>query len=432
MEVREASATYIGLLEDQMDTTAIGYKQTEIGVIPEDWDVGVLGRFWTVTDCKHLTATFVSSGFPVASIREVQSRFVNLAGAQQTTQKFYILLIEGGRKPQPGDFILSRNATVGEVAQVDESHPLFAMGQDVCLLRRRVASHSTDYLQAVIQSSIVRNQLSNLMVGSTFKRANIDQIRKFVVPMPPAPEQHAIAEALSDADALIESLEQLIAKKRQIKQGTMQALLTGKQRLPGFSKLWAHVELKHLVRTPVTDGPHLTPIFLPEGIPFLSVNNLVNNKVDFADSRYISVEDHLEFSKKCRPQKGDVLLGKAASVGKVAIVDTDVEFNIWSPIALIRIGSNHDPRFVYYQLQGVDLTRQINLLTNSSSQGNIGMGDIERLVLPLPEKDEQIAIAAILTDMDSELAELETRLAKTRQLKQGMMQELLTGRIRLV
>ena len=113
-----------------------GYKVTEVGVIPEDWGAGNLGEFWSVTDCKHVTAEFVSVGIPLASIKEVQSRFVDLKNAKQTTASYYSLLIEGGRKPQNGDLIMSRNATVGEVAQVTKHHPLFAMGQDVCLLRK--------------------------------------------------------------------------------------------------------------------------------------------------------------------------------------------------------------------------------------------------------------------------------------------------------
>lgn len=261
---------------------------------------------------------------------------------------------------------------------------------------------------------------------------NAGLLRPICIPLPPAPEQKAIAEALSDADALIESLERLIAKKRHLKQGAMQELLTGKKRLPGFSGEWEVKALRKIVQTPVTDGPHLTPRFLDDGIPFLSVNNLVDNKIDLSDLRFISLADHEVFSRKCKPRKGDVLLGKAASVGKVAIVDTNIEFNIWSPIALIRVSSDNDARFVYYQLQSGDLIRQIALLTNSSSQGNIGMGDIEKLTLKLPSKPEQTAIAAILSDMDTELAALEAKHAKARSLKQGMMQELLTGRIRLV
>jgi len=272
------------------------------------------------------------------------------------------------------------------------------------------------------------------VASSSRKDPNITSkdIRDFVISYPPKAEQQAIAEALSDADALIESLDQLIAKKRQIKQGAMQELLTGKRRLPGFSGKWKEVAIKKVVQTPVTDGPHMTPVFLDDGVPFLSVNNLIDGKIDFSDLRYISVLDHEEFSKKCKPQKEDILLGKAASVGKVALVETDTEFNIWSPLALIRVNSKNHAKFVYYQLQSTNLNRQISLLTNSSSQGNIGMGDIEKLVLPLPDKDEQLAIATVLSDMDTELAALEVQLAKAQQIKQGMMQELLTGRIRLL
>ncbi|MFO0137797.1 MAG: restriction endonuclease subunit S, partial [Cyanobacteriota bacterium] len=131
----------------------------------------------------------------------------------------------------------------------------------------------------------------------------------------------------------------------------MQQLITGQTRLPGFQGEWKVKPLKKIVETPVTDGPHLTPNFLDDGIPFLSVNNLVANKIDFGDLRFISQQDHEVFSRKCKPQKGDILLGKAASVGKVAIVELTSEFNIWSPIALIRVSDLHCARFVYYQLQ---------------------------------------------------------------------------------
>jgi type I restriction enzyme S subunit len=211
----------------------------------------------------------------------------------------------------------------------------------------------------------------------------------------------------------------------------MQQLLTGKTRLPGFEGEWIKRQIKDITEIPVTDGPHLTPKFLPEGVPFLSVNNLSSNRVDTTDLRYISLTDHQVFSKKCKPKKWDILLGKAASVGKVAIVDFDWEFNIWSPIALIRIRYPNIPRFIYYSMQAPEVVKQIEYFTNSSSQGNIGMGDIEKLELNLPTPEEQTAIATILSDMDAGIAALEHRREKAVQIKQGMMQQLLTGRIRL-
>lgn len=112
-----------------------------LGEVAEHWEVGPLKRFWATTDCKHITAEFVEEGYPLASIREVQSRWVDLSSAKHTTEHFYLQLIEGGRKPMEGDLIFSRNATVGEVAQVPVNPPAFAMGQDVCLLRRHHAGY---------------------------------------------------------------------------------------------------------------------------------------------------------------------------------------------------------------------------------------------------------------------------------------------------
>ena len=164
-----------------------------LGPVPAHWEVAALKRYWSVTDCKHITAEFVDDGYPLASIREVQSRFISLDAAKRTTHQFYEQLIEGDRKPLPGDLIFSRNATVGEVAQVNELHPAFAMGQDVCLLRRLCEDWSSDFMQAVIRSNIVVEQLKNIIVGSTFKRVNVEEIRNLQVPAPPPDEQAKIA-----------------------------------------------------------------------------------------------------------------------------------------------------------------------------------------------------------------------------------------------
>ena len=275
-------------------------------------------------------------------------------------------------------------------------------------------------------------RLERFDAATSVPTLNRNNVVGIPIRVPSFSEQCAIATAISDVDELLYGLDQLLAKKGDLKQAAMQQLITGQTRLPGFQGEWKVKPLKKIVETPVTDGPHLTPNFLDDGIPFLSVNNLVANKIDLGDLRFISQQDHEVFSRKCKPQKGDILLGKAASVGKVAIVELTSEFNIWSPIALIRVSDLHCARFVYYQLQSADLIGQITLFTNSSSQGNIGMGDIEKLSLMLPSYSEQSAIASVLTDMDAELAALEQRRDKIRDLKQAMMQELLTGRTRLV
>jgi restriction endonuclease S subunit len=190
--------------------------------------------------------------------------------------------------------------------------------------------------------------------------------------------------------------------------------------------LWTSQTLKEIVSTPITDGPHETPNFVEHGVPFLSVNNIANNRLSWRDVRYISSEDDSRFSKKCKPCRGDILFGKAASVGKVAIVETDKDFNIWSPLALIRPKPEISNRYLYYYLQSSQVSRQIEFFTNSSSQGNIGMGDIERIEINMPVSNaEQRAIAQVLSDFDNLIDGLELLIAKKRSIKEGVMQELL-------
>jgi len=388
-----------------------GYKQTEVGVIPEDWRAEGLGAFWSVTDCKHVTAEFVNNGFPLASIKEVQSRFVDLSNAKQTTQKYYSLLIEGGRKPQTGDLIMSRNATVGEVAQVTESHPMFAMGQDVCLLRKLNSAHETDYLQSVFRSPIIGNQIENLMVGSTFKRVNVEQIRNLLVPMPSAPEQRAIATALSDVDALLAKIDQLIAKKRNLKQAAMQQLLTGQTRLPGFSGEWEVKRLgdllayeqptPYLVKSAEYDNGNSVPVLTAGKTFILGYTNETDGV--YSSPPVIIFDDFTTASK---------------------FVDFPFKVKSSAMKILKAREGRADIRFAFERMQIIAF--------QLGDHKRYWISEYSKLPIATPGIAEQTAIASVLSDMDAELAALQARRDKTRALKQGMMQELLTGRIRLL
>lgn len=405
-----------------------GFKHTEIGIIASDWELYTIGDVMRLINGRAFKPEeWETHGLPIIRIQ-------NLNDAEALFN-YYSGPVEERHQIEPGDLLFAWSGTKGTSfgARIWRG-PSGALNQHIFKVipnERRITPAYTFWVLNKVQESIEKHAHGFKASFVHVKKSDFVGVQ---LPLPQTKkEQEAIAEALSDADALIESLEQLLTKKRNIKQAAMQELLTGKRRLPGFSGNWVRKTLKNIVQIPITDGPHLTPKFLENGIPFLSVNNLVANKIDLSEVRYISKEDHAVFSRKCKPQKDDVLLGKAASVGKVAIVDLDIEFNIWSPIALVRVGNDHLARFVYYQLQSRDVSKQIELLTNASSQGNIGMGEIEKLMLQLPpQKQEQTAIVEVLSDMDSEIVDLGAKLMKARQIKKGMMQELLTGRIRLV
>ncbi|WP_020106078.1 restriction endonuclease subunit S [Nocardia sp. 348MFTsu5.1] len=177
---------------------------------------------------------------------------------------------------------------------------------------------------------------------------------------------------------------------------------------------WTSLTLRHLLAQPVSDGPHETPEFVDTGIPFLSVDGIQDGELVFEGCRYISESDHARFSKKARPQRGDVLMGKAASTGKIAQVKTSQEFNVWSPLAILR------PRvglctsaFMEYFLKSLGSQYEIDGLCTNNTQKNISMEDIPRLNFALPPVREQEVIADFL---DRETDRIDSLIVKQNQL----------------
>jgi len=414
--------------------TETQFKQSNVGIIPTVWDVSSIG------DQCQIFGRIGFRGYTKNDIvKENQGAITlspsNIINGELNLEKVtFLSWFKYEESPEikiyKGDILLVKTgSTYGKTTFIKDLNKKATLNPQIVVLKNIRCCNQ--WLGYVMKFNIIQNQIKATIVGGAIPTLSQEQVSNFQIPLPPLPEQEAIAEVLSDTDALITALEKRIAKKRLIKQGTMQTLLTPPARRGGKDD-WEVKKIKDIVSTPVTDGPHLTPKFQTTGIPFLSVNNLVDNKVDLSDLRYISKEDDKIFSMKCKPQKGDLLFGKAASVGKIAIVEEDIDFNIWSPIALIRLNKENDPKFVYYFFQTNKVLVQISYFTNASSQGNVGMGDIEKIELALPTITEQTRIATILSDMDNEIDALEKKLSKTKELKQGLMQQLLTGKIRLV
>jgi len=240
-----------------------------------------------------------------------------------------------------------------------------------------------------------------------------------VVPLPPTKaERDAIAWVLSDADALIESCEQLLAKKRQLKQGAMQELLTGKKRLPGFSGEWEVKRLGEIAEIVMGQSPRSLNYNAKElGLP------LIQGNADIANRKTIRRIFTTESTK--RGNRGDVLMSVRAPAGEISRAMFDV--CLGRGVCAIRYTND----FMYHYL--ISQEPSWAKLSKGSTFDSVNSADVKALDVRLPtDTHEQTAIAAILSDMDAETAALEARLAKARSLKQGMMQQLLTGRIRLV
>ncbi len=269
-------------------------------------------------------------------------------------------------------------------------------------------------------------------------------MRRVLIPFPHESERRAIAEALSDADALIESLEQLLAKKRQLKQGAMQELLTGKKRLPGFSGEWEVKPLDDLFS--FSGGFSASRDQLStEGCCYLHYGDIHTSNKTFVDVR----SEYHNIPKLNIPLKkvsaasllndGDVVFVDASEDDEgtskhVVVVNADKTPFI-SGLHTIVAKSKTNELDHYYQrycFQTPAVKAQFLFFAVGTKVSGINKTNIAKITLPVPSVPEQTAIAAILSDMDAEIVALESKLAKARQLKQGMMQELLTGRIRLV
>jgi len=419
-----------------------GYKQTEVGVIPEDWACTSVrqlvcdGALEKPLDGNHGSihpkkSDFVRHGIPFVMAKDVGEGRVDLRSCAFISKEQADSLQKGFS--QPGDVLLTHKATIGNTAVVgDIVFDYIMLTPQVTYYRvANQALLSNLYLRYYFDSSRFQAVLQTMSRGGTRAYIGITAQLQLPVVLPPNEgEQEAIAEALSDADALIELLEKLVAKKRQIKQGAMQELLTGKTRLPGFSGQWEEKRLGDVVDADPealssnTDPDYEFKYIALEDVDKGSLTGYTEHVFRNAPSRA---------RRKLRPL--DVLVSTVRP-NLMSHLLFFVEGGDWVCstgfcVVRCRRHASH-PGFVFYQMFGDQVNRQITTLLAGSNYPAINSSDVRALEIPLPSYEEQEAIALILSDMDAEIAALETKLAKARQIKQGMMQELLTGRIRLV
>ena len=416
-----------------------GYKQTEVGVIPEEWEVVRLGDLIASTEYGSSAKSKPRGAVPVLRMGNLQDGRIDWTDLVYTDDpeeiRRYLL--------NAGDVLFNRTNTidlVGKTSIYDGQERAIFAGY---LIRVRPAETKLDarYLNYFMNTSPARrHSLKVLSVAVGQANINAAKLRSYPIPVPPSvAEQRAIAEALSDADALIESLEALIAKKRQIKQGAMQELLTGKRRLPGFSGEWetkAIGEICEALRGVTYQPADLLPGDSDGSIRLLRSNNVQASRITLDETHRVR---EARVSSEQLMKAGDILMcaanGSRDLVGKSARFDVEdgFRYTFGAFMAVIRPRRPVDADLMRFLLDSARFREQVHLALAGSSINNLSPRAIAEFVLELPaEDDERRAIAAVLSDLDSELEALEAKLHKARAIKQGMMQELLTGRTRLV
>ena len=333
------------------------------------------------------------------------------------------------------DVLITGVGTLGKVYVVKKDDRFYFKDGNIIWLQWN-GRYSSQFLKQLYRTPVLTDQVFGNAGGSTVPTYTITNAKATVVPCPAYQEQCDIAEVLSDTDELIATIEKQIAKKKAIKQGTMQELLTGNRRLPGFNGAWQVVKLEDIC-SKITDGSHESPPESDIGYYMPSVKDMRSTSFDYSECKKISYSDFKKLERNgCRPDAGDVLIAKDGSILKYAFVQEKAEnIVILSSIAIVTPHSDRvDSYFLAQYFRQQNFVEQV-ITSYKSGTGvpRIVLKRFKQIVLFIPESvAEQAAIAKILVDMDIEITGLEKELAKYRQVKQGMMQQLLTGKIRLV
>lgn len=426
-------------------TIPAGYKQTELGIIPEDWEQVALGNIAEVRMCKRIFSDQTTESgeipfFKIGTFGGQPDAYISISRYNEFKAKYSF--------PEKGDVLISAAGTLGKTVVYDGA-PAYFQDSNIVWLEINKSRIHNEYLHHYYKIVIWASP-----EGSTISRLYNGIIRATVINLPSLPEQTAIANALSDIDALIVGLEQLIAKKQAIKTATMQQLLTGRTRLPQFAlrpdgtpKGYKSSELGQIpedwkilsigqdaaLKARIGWQALTTKEYQDSGEIFLVTGTDFDAGLVMWDRCCYVSEWRYKQDPNIQLREHDVLITKDGTIGKVGYVSAlDKPATLNSGVFVIRSKKNSFvPRYLFYVLTSQLFNEFMNQITAGSTITHLYQKDFVHFEFPAPNIEEQTTIATILSDMDSELSALEQKLTKARDLKQGMMQQLLTGRIRL-
>jgi type I restriction enzyme S subunit len=380
----------------------VGYKQTEVGVIPDEWEVQSVGSTMKLVNGRAFKPEdWRQHGTPIIRIQ-------NLNDAEAAFN-YCDTPIEEKHRITKGDVVFAWSGTTGTSfgARIWNG-PTGVLNQHIFRViaepQKLTPIYSFLILQRVQQS--IEKQAHGFK--ASFVHVRKSDLVKVALPIPPISEQRAIAEALSDVDTLLVELDRLISKKRDLKQAVMQQLLTGQTRLPGFRDKWEENRIDRIA--PLQRGFDLPNSNLRPGpYPVVYSNGILNHH------------------SKWRILGPGVVTGRSGTIGNVAFI----EGNYWphNTTLFVTTFKENDPKFIFYLYTLIGFDR----FATGSGVPTLNRNDAHAFEARMPPTiQEQMAITQVLTGMDAELAVLEQRREKTRALKQAMMQELLTGKTRLI
>ena len=428
-----------------------GYKQTEVGVIPQNWETKNIGKDATLKARIGWQALTTNEYQSTGNYYLVTGTDFN-AGEVQWDTCWYV---DEWRYKQDlniqlriDDVLVTKDGTIGKVGYVDELPKPATLNSGVFVIRPKYNSFVPKYFFYVLTSSLFKEFIRNITAGSTITHLYQKDFVTFNFPVPPKKEQTAIATALSDVDNLIQSLDKLIAKKEAIKTGTMQQLLTGKTRLPEFAtrengsaKGFKQTELGRIPEDwEVSTLGDIANFLKGSGLPKSDLVDDGQYKCIHYGQLFTLYEELISKVKSSTNIDGniksisnDVLMPTSdVTPNGLATASCILEKDVVLGGDILIIRANPQILNGVYFAYLINIYReQVMRLVTGSTVYHLYGNTMSKLTINLPNAKEQTAIATILSDMDKEIQALQQRLEKTKGIKQGMMQQLLTGKVRL-
>ena len=416
--------------------TPKGFKKTEVGIIPNDWELKKIGEvcqiFGRIGFRGYTVNDIVAEGNGAISISPSNIKDDKIEFKKCTYISWFKYEESPEIKIYNGDVLLVKTgSTFGKTAIVKNLPVKATVNPQLVVLKKIKVDNS--FMSYMMGFKIVQNQITSAIVGGAIPTLSQQLVSKFQIPLPPTKvEQTAIAEALNDADALITELEKLLAKKKAIKQGTTYNLVSGKMRIKGFNKQWQETALSSYLKMPVTYGVVKAGVFQNTGTRMLRGGDIKDGRINTSDVPLISDEKNKEYSRTIL-ETDDIVLALVGYPGEVARVPEHLAgANISRAVGLIRTNGKLNNEFLVHYFNSTIGRKLILAPSAGSAQVVVNLKDINKFRFVIPDIEEQTQIAQILSDMDAEIEALEQKLDKYKMLKQGMMQNLLTGKIRLI
>lgn len=422
-----------------------GYKKTQVGVIPEDWEVKYSSDVFNVITDYVANGSFASLNENVIyKDKEDYAVLIRLTDYKNGYKDSFVYVDKNAyeflekSKLEPEDIIIANvGAYAGYVFKAPKWNRPMTLGPNAILVR---SNEVKDYIYYWLSSEIGQKRIGNIISTTAQPKFNKTDFKRILIPIPPQKEQEKIAEILSTVDSQIDDTEKLIEKSKELKKGLMQKLLTKGIGHSEFKKTevaeipaeWEVKKLEEVTRL-IKDGTHNPPVRVDKGIPLLSAENIFNRKVNYGiNEKNISINDYNNIHKNYTIDKGDILMTIVGTIGRVAVVQDDNKFTVQRSVAIIKSGEDLSNEYLSYFLESDICKRDLYRRSNCTAQAGLYLGELGKIKIILPSLDEQEKIADILSIIDNEIEEYENKKQKLELLKNGLMQQLLTGKIRIL